>query len=482
MARRWARRSPLASAGALIVGLVIVTALAAPLLATTDPIDQDLSEALKPPFWLGDGSLRHPLGTDHLGRDVYSRLIYGARISLTISVLAALLGALVGVAAGVVAGYLGGRVDMVIMRLADLNLAFPLILLALAVVALLGANLKNLVIVMAITTWMIYARVVRGLSLGLREREFVQAARALGAHDARIIARHVLPNVLAPVMVIWTLEVARIILMESALSFLGLGVPPPTPTWGRMLAEGRDYLTVAGWIAVFPGLAILLTVLGINFLGDGLRDLLDPRLRRQTQPAPRPPGGRESTWARVFRPNRRAGLACRRPPRSHEHHEKRSSVLLQRLGPGWHGLRTLLRSMRILCAWCCRDGQPGYLGEREPFDHPEPTHGICEPHKAQLLEALPSESFPDAELLIIVRESKRALYEHLERMLAGLARVTVIVERRVSHPRERPLQKPGERRWLTTRRLREAASPPSGDLTFVRFTPSATVEQEAAES
>src|SRR5215831_17446195 len=245
---RLVRRSTLASAGAVIVGLVIVAALAAPLLATSDPIDQDLSVALKPPFWREGGSLEHPLGTDHLGRDVYSRLIYGAQISLTISVLA----------------------------------AFPLILLALAVVALLGANLKNLVIVMAITTWMIYARVVRGLSLGLREREFVQAARALGAHDARIIARHVLPNVLAPVMVVWTLEVARIILMESALSFLGLGVPPPTPTWGRMLAEGRDYLTVAGWIAVFPGLAILFTVLGINFLGDGLRDLLDPRLRRQT--------------------------------------------------------------------------------------------------------------------------------------------------------------------------------------------------------
>jgi peptide/nickel transport system permease protein len=278
---RLARRSPLASAGALIVGLVIVAALAAPLLAATDPIDQDLTIVLKPPFWLQDGSLRHPLGTDHLGRDVYSRLVYGAQISLTISVLAALLGAAVGVAAGLVAGYIGGRVDAVIMRVVDLNLAFPLILLALSVVALLGASLKNLVIVMAITTWMIYARVVRGLSLTLRERDFVQAARALGAHDARIIARHILPNVFAPIMVIWTLEVARVILMESALSFLGLGVPPPTPTWGRMLAEGRDYLTVAGWISIFPGLAIMATVLGINFLGDGLRDLLDPRLRGQ---------------------------------------------------------------------------------------------------------------------------------------------------------------------------------------------------------
>lgn len=279
---RLARRSPLASVGGIIVGVVIVAAVAAPLLATTDPIDQDLTVVLKPPFWLEDGSLHHPLGTDHLGRDVYSRLVYGAQISLTISVLAALLGALVGVAAGLIAGYLGGRVDAVIMRIVDLNLAFPLILLALAVVALLGASLRNLVIVMSITTWMIYARVVRGLSLALREKEFVQAVRALGAHDVRIIARHILPNVLAPIIVIWTLEVARVILMESALSFLGLGVPPPTPTWGRMLAEGRDYLTVAGWISIFPGIAIMVTVLGINFLGDGLRDLLDPRLRPQT--------------------------------------------------------------------------------------------------------------------------------------------------------------------------------------------------------
>jgi peptide/nickel transport system permease protein len=276
------RRSPLTSIGAAIVGLVVVAAVAAPLLATTDPIEQDLSAALKPPFWLEDGSFAHPLGTDHLGRDVYSRLVYGARVSLTISVLAALLGAAVGVAAGLAAGYLGGRVDMVIMRIVDLNLAFPLILLALAVVALLGASLRNLVIVMAITPWMIYARVVRGVSLTLREQEFIQAVRALGARDSRIIVRHILPNVAAPILVIWTLEVARVILMESALSFLGLGVPPPTPTWGRMLAEGRDYMTMAGWIAVFPGLAIMITVLGINFLGDGLRDLLDPRLRQQT--------------------------------------------------------------------------------------------------------------------------------------------------------------------------------------------------------
>ena len=279
---RLARRSPLAAVGILIVGFVLLVALAAPLLATADPIEQDLTEVLKPPFWQPEGTLAHPLGTDHLGRDVYSRLVYGARVSLVISVASALLGAVVGVGAGLVAGFYGGRTDAIIMRLVDLNLAFPLILLALAVVAILGPSMRNLIIVMAITTWMIYARVVRGIGLGLREREFVQAARAIGARDARIIAAHILPNVFAPVVVIWTLEVARVILMESTLSFLGLGVPPPTPTWGRMLAEGRDYLTVAGWIATFPGLAIMLTVLGINFFGDGLRDLLDPRLRKQT--------------------------------------------------------------------------------------------------------------------------------------------------------------------------------------------------------
>src|SRR5262245_1747265 len=231
-ARRLAGRSPLASAGVVIVSFVVVAALAAPILATSDPIEQDLSSALKPPFWMADGSIRYPLGTDHLGRDVYSRLVYGARISLAIGVLAALLGGAVGVAAGLVAGYAGGRVGAVIMRIADLNLAFPLILLALAVVALLGANLKNLIIVMTITTWMIYARVVRALTLSLRELDFVHAIRALGAHDARIIARHVAPNALPAVVVIWTLEVARVVLMESALSFLGLGVPPPTPDLG----------------------------------------------------------------------------------------------------------------------------------------------------------------------------------------------------------------------------------------------------------
>jgi peptide/nickel transport system permease protein len=209
-------------------------------------------------------------------------MVYGARISLLAGAASSLLGGVVGVSAGLAAGYYGRKVDSVVMWLVDLNLAFPLILLALAIGAILGPSLRNLILVMALTTWMIYARVVRGIALSLREREFVLAARAIGVGDGRIMFRHILPNLLAPVMVIWTLELARVILMESALSFLGVGVPPQTPTWGRMLAEGRNLLTTAPWIATFPGIAITVTVLGVNFFGDGLRDLLDPRLRKQT--------------------------------------------------------------------------------------------------------------------------------------------------------------------------------------------------------
>jgi peptide/nickel transport system permease protein len=277
---RLSRRSPLAAIGGTIVFLAVAFALLAPWLAPHDPIHQNLRMVLTPPVWSEGGTWDHPLGTDHFGRDMLSRVLYGARVSLIIGAAAALVGATIGVTAGVVAGYYGGFTGSLIMRLVDLNLAFPLILLALTIVAILGPNLRNLIIVMAITTWMIYARVVRGMTLSISQQEFVQAARALGAHDLRILARHILPNVFAPVIVIWTLEVARVILMESALSFLGLGVPPPTPSWGRMLSDGRDYLTVASWIATYPGLAIMLTVLGINFFGDGLRDLLDPRLRK----------------------------------------------------------------------------------------------------------------------------------------------------------------------------------------------------------
>ena len=280
-ARRLARRRT-ALFGLVVVTVVVVAALGAPWLSPYDPIEQDITSRLRPPGALDAAGRSHLFGTDHLGRDLLARMIYGARPALMVGFAAVAISGLLGMAVGLVSGYFGGRIDDVFMRLADIQLAFPFILLAIAVIGVLGPSLPVIIVVIGVSSWVVYARVVRGAVLSLREREFVQAARALGAHDARIIARHVLPNVLAPVMVVWTLEVARIILMESALSFLGLGVPPPTPTWGRMLAEGRDYLTVAGWIAVFPGLAILFTVLGINFLGDGLRDLLDPRLRRQT--------------------------------------------------------------------------------------------------------------------------------------------------------------------------------------------------------
>lgn len=277
---RLTRRSLMFTIGGSIVLFVVAVALLAPLIAPHDPVAQNLAVVLQPPVWSEGGTWDHPLGTDHFGRDVLSRILYGTRISLVIGTVAALIGATIGVTAGIVSGYYSGVIGQIIMRIVDINLAFPLILLALTVVAILGPNLRNMIIVMAITTWMIYARVVRGVTLSISQQEFVEAARSVGANDLRILVRHILPNLLAPILVIWTLEVARVILMESALSFLGLGVPPPTPSWGRMLAEGRDYLTVAGWIATYPGLAIMLTVLGINFLGDGLRDLLDPRQSR----------------------------------------------------------------------------------------------------------------------------------------------------------------------------------------------------------
>jgi peptide/nickel transport system permease protein len=279
---RIAKRSPLMTLGLTLVGVVVLLAVFAPVAGTRNPVLQNLALANRPPAWQARGSLQAPLGTDQFGRDVWSRIVYGAQISLAVGAVASLLGGVVGVAAGLVAGFYGGKVDTVVMRIVDLNLAFPLILLALAIAAILGPSLQNLILVMALTTWMIYARVVRGVTLSLREREFVQAARAIGVTNLGIMWRHILPNLMAPVMVIWTLELARVILMESALSFLGVGVPPPTPTWGRMLAEGRNLLTTAPWIATFPGVAITITVLGVNFFGDGLRDLLDPRLRKQT--------------------------------------------------------------------------------------------------------------------------------------------------------------------------------------------------------
>ena len=277
LVRRLARRRT-ALFGAIVVALVIATALAAPWLSPFDPVAQDIGHRLKPPGWRDTADSLHPLGTDHLGRDLLARVIFGAQPALLVASAAVLISGVLGMVAGLLGGYFGGRVDDVLMRLADVQLAFPFILLAIAVIGVLGPSLPTIIVVIGVSSWVVYARVVRGAVLTLREREFVQAARALGGGDGRIVVRHILPNAFAPWLVVATLDMARVIVIESALSFLGLGVQPPMPTWGGMLADGRVYITTAWWLATFPGLAILVTVLGINLFGDGLRDTLDPRL------------------------------------------------------------------------------------------------------------------------------------------------------------------------------------------------------------
>jgi peptide/nickel transport system permease protein len=265
--------------GLVVVAVVIVTAICAPLVSPFDPFEQDIGHRLETPGWRDDAGRLHPLGTDHLGRDILARIIHGSQIALIVGVAAVLISGVVGMVVGLVSGYFGGRVDDVFMRLADIQLAFPFILLAIAVIGVLGPSLRNIIIVIGVSSWVVYARIVRSEVLSLRERDFVQAAIALGSRDGRVILRHVLPNTFTPWLVVATLDMARVIVIESALSFLGLGVQPPTPTWGGMLADGRVYLSTAWWLATFPGLAILVTVLGINLLGDGLRDTLDPRLK-----------------------------------------------------------------------------------------------------------------------------------------------------------------------------------------------------------
>lgn len=258
--------------------LVIVIAIGvfAPLVAPLDPNAQDLSNRLRPP--LTDG---HLLGTDVLGRDVLSRLIYGTRVSLVVGFATVVLSVVLGVAVGLVSGYLGGVVDTVFMRIVDAWLAFPFLLLAIAIVAMLGPGLQNIVLALVITGWVVYARLVRGETLSLREREFVLSARGLGVSRLMIMLQHVLPNVLAPVVVVATLELGVVIVTEASLSFLGLGAGASTPSWGGMLADGRAYITAAWWLATLPGLAIFLLVLAVNVLGDGLRDALDPRSEKR---------------------------------------------------------------------------------------------------------------------------------------------------------------------------------------------------------
>jgi peptide/nickel transport system permease protein len=276
--RRLARRRT-ALFGLGVVIIVLLAAVFAPWITPFDPLEQDINQRLKEPGWQNAAGHVHPLGTDHLGRDILGRVIFGSRIALVVGLSAVLISGVLGMVIGLVAGYFGGKVDDFFMRLADIQLAFPFILLAIAVIGVLGPSLRNIIIVIGVSSWVVYARVVRGEVLSIRERDFVQAAIALGSRDGRILVRHVLPNAFTPWLVVATLDMARVIVLESALSFLGLGVQPPTPTWGGMLADGRVYLSTAWWLATFPGLAILVTVLGINLLGDGLRDTLDPRLK-----------------------------------------------------------------------------------------------------------------------------------------------------------------------------------------------------------
>jgi peptide/nickel transport system permease protein len=269
------RRIPKA-AGAIIL-LLLVCALFSPWIAPHDPLVQNLANALKPPFWQQGGSPDYILGTDNLGRDILSRIIYGARVSVIVGFAGVILSGVLGTSLGVIAGYFGGRIDSVIMRFTDMMLSLPYILIAIAIIGAIGPSLTNIVIVLGITQWVGYTRIVRFEAMSLSKSEFIEMAVISGCKWWRILLVHILPNVLNTAVVLATLDVGKMIIFEAAMSFLGLGVKPPTPSWGGMLADGRVYLTFAWWIATFPGIAICITVLGGNLLGDWLRDELDPR-------------------------------------------------------------------------------------------------------------------------------------------------------------------------------------------------------------
>jgi len=266
------RRSPLTVAGLALIALFALIAVSAPLIAPANPLKQVLSTRLKPP------SAAHWLGTDQLGRDVLSRMIYGARISLLIGIVVVGLAASTGTFVGLVAGYAGGWLDEVLMRLTDIFFAFPALILAMAISGALGPSLTNAMIAIAVVSWPVYARLVRAQVLSLREREYVEAARSLGASAERIVWKHILPNTLAPLLVQASFDMGGAILSAAGLSFIGFGTQPPTAEWGVMISEGRNYIATHSWLSLFPGLAILLTVAAFNLIGDGLRDALDPRL------------------------------------------------------------------------------------------------------------------------------------------------------------------------------------------------------------
>lgn len=261
--------------------MLFVCGVAAPLLAPRDPQAQTLEDRLRPPRWSENGSPAYFLGTDNLGRDILSRIIYGSRISLLVGAATVVFAGMVGCTLGGFAGYFGKTTDEIVSKVTEIFLAFPFLLIAIAIMAFLGQGVFNLILALMLSRWVQYCRVVRGEVLSIKERDFVTAAHALGGKNFYILFRHVLPNTLASVTVIATFAMAVVIISEASLSFLGLGVPPHIPTWGSMLSEGRSYINRAPWLTIFPGVAIFVTVFGINLLGDGLRDIFDPKLRRQ---------------------------------------------------------------------------------------------------------------------------------------------------------------------------------------------------------
>lgn len=273
MIKYYWKQHPLIFWGTVLVTGLVVTALGAQWLAPMDPNLQVLDDRLLAPSW------HHWMGTDQFGRDVFSRLLYGSRVSLAVGVVAVSIYVFIGTIVGSVSGYYGGWVDGLLMRFVDIMLSIPTFFLILMVIAFVGPNILNIMVIIGLTSWTDVARLVRGEILSLKEREFIQAARLMGMRDSRIILRHLLPNAMGPVLVVITLGIGGAILIESSLSFLGLGVQPPTASWGNMLMEGKEHLTDAWWLVVFPGLAIFLTVLGFNLVGEGLRDLSDPRLK-----------------------------------------------------------------------------------------------------------------------------------------------------------------------------------------------------------
>jgi ABC-type dipeptide/oligopeptide/nickel transport system permease subunit len=274
--------------GSIVVLAFIAVGTLAPWLAAYHFDEQDLGRGLRPPLWSG-GQLAHPLGTDEFGRDTLSRLIYGARISLIVGFFSVVVAGLIGVTVGVLGGYRGGNLDSVIMAVADVQYSFPYILVAIIITAFWGAGLVNVILALGLASWMTFARAARGSTLSVKESEYVLAARALGAGPGRVMLRHVLPNIVAPLIVFTTFQVPSRILAEATLSFVGLGIQPPVPSWGNMLSQSRGYLLVQPWLVALPGLALTVVALGVNQFGDGLRDLLDPRIGRTGSRQP-PPG------------------------------------------------------------------------------------------------------------------------------------------------------------------------------------------------